>query len=464
MTRPRPVLSPNTGGVIGHWQPTPEPELAAALAAVDAALDRLAATAERRRLLAAAEAALLNRREQLAGWVVREVGKKPAEAAAEVAYAAGFFAAAREALESAVLETRPGSGRRIREVPYGAALLIAPFNDPLAGLARKIAPALAAGAPALVKPSRLAILTAKSLLQVLAEAGLADFVRLVAPAQNDTVAALMADHRIGVVSFTGSTEVGRDIAVRAAGLGTRAILELGGNCPFVVLADADPERALADLLDRKLRSAGQACSAVNRVFVAGNLYADFRAALLDRVARLRTGPSDRPGIDLGPVRTRAAAARLLDLVDAATGAGERLLTGRPALPAADAACTLPLSVVESDGAGVFDRRESFGPALGLRRFDSLDRLLAELAGERQALAAYFHTGDAAALLPRLERLRFGSIGINTVAVQDPAVPTGGFRSAGLGREGGIWGVREFLAPVNLRVGPVAGGADRGRSP
>ena len=449
MTASLPVVSPNTGKAFAHWTPTPSREVEAAVENADRALLRLEARAERVRILEACEAAVLARRKRLADMVVREVGKKPAEADGEVDYAAGFFRAAREALETEAFEVRPGGGRRIREVPYGVALLIAPFNDPLAGLARKIAPALAAGAPSVVKPSRLGILCAGEFKEALKDAG--ETVQWIALERGDAASDLVGDRRIGVISFTGSTSVGRSLAVRAAREGKKAILELGGNCPFVILEDADLDKALDDLLDRKLRCAGQACSSVNRVFVAAPRYALFREALMERVRRLRTGPSDTPGVDLGPVRTGGAMELLHGLVSEARRRGERPLNGMPPHALPDSATVAPLSIVESDGASVFDERESFGPALSIRPFSSFDDLLVRLEGERQALALYFYTGDAAALAPRLGRLRFGSIGINTIAVQDPAVPTGGFWCAGFGREGGIWGVREFLAPVNLRV-------------
>ena len=149
-------------------------------------------------------------------------------------------------------------------MPYRAALLIAPFNDPLAGLTRKIGPALAAGATALVKPSRLGILCADALMESFHEAGAGDFVQLIAPEDNECVEALIADHRIGVISFTGSTGVGRRLAAAAAQEGKRIVLELGGNCPFVICEDAPLDLALDDLMTRKLKAAGQACSSVNR--------------------------------------------------------------------------------------------------------------------------------------------------------------------------------------------------------
>ena len=353
MTVSLPVVSPNTGTTIGHWTPTSGKDVEFALETADRALLRLNSPSERILILKACEAALLSRRERLAEMAVREVGKKREEAAAEIEYAAGFFRAAREALEEQAIDLRPEKGRRVREVPYGTALLIAPFNDPFAGLARKIAPALAAGAPAIAKPSRLGVLCALEFMAALQDAGIRTIVQFIAPERSKAVTDLVADRRIGVVSFTGSTAVGRGIAVRAAEEGKRAILELGGNCPFVILEDADLAQALDDLLERKLRCAGQACSSVNRVFVAEQLFPAFRNALMERVHGLRIGPSDMPGIDLGPVRTRDAVWSLRDLVFEAEGRGERLLNRKPPPPRPESPTLTPLTIVESDGESVF---------------------------------------------------------------------------------------------------------------
>ena len=451
MTVSLPILAPNTGRVFHHWQPTPSAEVARAVEIADRGLDGLEKVERRREILDQCVATLVSGRRTLADLVVQEVGKKPEEALGEVDYAASFLKAARAALDELILERRPEPERLIREVPYRAALLIAPFNDPLAGLARKIGPALAAGATALVKPSRLGILCAQALIESFHEAGARDFIQLVAPEDNGTVEALISDHRIGAVSFTGSTGAGRRLAAAAAREGKRAVLELGGNCPFVVCEDARLDRAIEDLMARKLKAAGQACSSVNRVFVAARRYAEFRDRLMEHAARIVPGPSDGAGVELGPLRTREATRLLSDAVDRAVRGGERLLSQRPGPAPPEAPFLFPFTVVECGDRSWFDTCESFGPVLSIRPFDTLDALLRRMETERHALAAYFHTADSEALLPRLRRLRFGSLGINSTAIQGADVPTGGFRDAGIGREGGIWGVREFLTPINHRM-------------
>ena len=457
MTASLPVFAPNTGLVFDRWQPMRAADVARAVGIADRGLDALEAVETRRDVLGRCAEAMKSRRWTLADLVVREVGKKPDEALGEVDYAASFLDAARTALDEVRFEWQPEPERLVREVPYRVALLIAPFNDPLAGLTRKIGPALAAGATALVKPSRLGILCASALVDCFREAGAGEFVQLVAPEDNALVESLLADHRIGVASFTGSTEAGRRLAAAAAREGKRIILELGGNCPFVICEDADLDLALDDLMIRKLKAAGQACSSVNRVFVAKRRYAEARERLVERAARLRTGPSDEPGVELGPLRTHEATRALNDAVDRALGGGERLLSGTPSIPPPEAPFLFPCTVVECGETSWFDAYETFGPVLSVRPFESLDALLLRMETERHTLAAYFHTAEPEALLPRLRRLRFGSIGLNSTAIQGTDVPTGGFLDAGIGREGGVWGVREFLAPINHRIrGPSAG--------
>ena len=451
MTASFPIFAPNTGLVFDRWQSMSNGEVARALAVVDHGLRGLESIETRRRVLHRCVEALTSRRRGLAELIVQEVGKKPDEAQNEVDYAASFLDAARAALDELSFEWRPEPERLIREVPYRAALLIAPFNDPLAGLTRKIGPALAAGATVLVKPSRLGILCARALMESFHEAGADEFVQLIAPEDNECVEALIADHRIGVVSFTGSTGVGRRLAAAAAHEGKRIVLKLGGNCPFVICEDAPLDLALDDLMTRKLKAAGQACSSVNRVFIAASRYAEVRERLLERVARLETGPSDETGVDLGPLRTLESTRALKDAVDAALRAGERLLSPKPSPVPPGTPFLFPLTVVECDERSWFDAYESFGPVLSIRSFDALDVLLGRMETERHTLAAYFYTADPEGLLPRLQRLRFGSIGLNSTAIQGAEVPTGGFRDAGMGREGGTWGVREFLAPINHRI-------------
>ena len=446
----RAVVSPNDGLVFAHWHPDVDAERQ--LQHLAPGRRSLAGDRQLRRyILDGCIEGLQSARSELAALVVREVGKKPGEADAEIDYAISFLDHCRVLLDGFEFEQAIEPGRVVKNVGLGGAFLICPFNDPVAGLTRKIGPAIAAGCPVIVKPSSLAMLCARAMFEAFRRAGIGNEVQLLATGDPAIAGRVLGHGDIDIVSFTGSTAVGRELAAACAAQGKKAIMELGGNCPFVVFDDSDLGRAVEDLLERKLKAAGQACSSVNRVFVEDGIHAGFRERLMDRVGAVIAGPSDR-GVDLGPVRTREAVGALVDATRLAIVGGERLLTTEPQAVGSDCPFVFPLTVVESEDDSLFDRYESFGPLMSIRRFAGREELLERLSRERHALAAYFYTGTPDALRPRLRGLRFGSIGINSTAIQGAHVPTGGFREAGMGREGGSWGMREFLATVNCRFG------------
>lgn len=450
-TEPRAVISPNDGRVFDEWKPIGDAD-------VSKQLDRLASarcalndsTDLRKTLLDQCVSGLQKARKTLIDLVVKEVAKKPEEADGEVDYAISFLAHCRELLNDFSFEQRLDNGHLIRDVSLAGALLICPYNDPLAGLTRKIAPAIAAGCPVVLKPSSLSMLCAQAMFDAFEKEGVGDEIQLLATSDPHLVQAVLEHEDIGIVSFTGSTEVGRDLAVKCAAAGKKSVMELGGNCPYVVFESADLGLAVEDVVIRKLKAAGQACSSVNRVFVADSIYKEFTERLLDQIAPLRLGPSDS-GVDLGPVRTLAAANRLVDMVADAQTDGERLISNAPSLVHDGEPFLFPFTVVESGQNSLFDARETFGALLSVRPFSDNESLLSRLSRERHALVSYFYTGDPEALLPRLSQLRYGSIGVNSTAVQGPDVPTGGFWEAGLGREGGSWGMREYLTTVNQKM-------------
>lgn len=436
------IISPNTGRPIGHWNPTPDAEIARAIERLPNAMRELADALRRKRLLSELASTLAQRKPALTRIIVDEVGKTPEEAASEVDYAVSFLTYGANVTGHAAERSSRSGDRGLRVVPAGPALLIAPFNDPLAGITRKIAPAIAAGCPAIVKPSSLGDMTARALFEAVDEAGLSGMLTLVNHTDRSVLDRLARAPELRVLSFTGSTETGVALAAAAAGSLKRLVLELGGNNPFLVLDGADIERAVADAIARKIRAAGQACSAENRIYVVAPLFNAFRDRLLDGMAGVTYGASDQ-GVAMGPVRTRAAIAHLEKLTQASAARGAVHSLGTSA--GHQDAWTFAPTVVESDDA--LREQEAFGPLMSITKVASRSDALAIAAAEKQALACYVY-GEVRA--DELAPLRFGSVGLNTTKIQGPDVPTGGFGTAGVGREGSAWGLEEYLTTINER--------------
>jgi succinate-semialdehyde dehydrogenase/glutarate-semialdehyde dehydrogenase len=426
------IISPNTGAVIGQWTPDTGARIEAVLDGLPRAMAELASPETRRAIPSRAIIALDRAREPLAAIIVAEVGKTPSEAADEVDYAQGFL---QHALTQAPDATQGTGERRLRIVPAGPVLAITPYNDPLAGIVRKIAPAIAAGCPVVVKPSGLGHLTAQTLFDALSDAVPTGLVSMVNNTDRDVLDRLLAHPRFRVLSFTGSTPTGLAIAARA-GL-KRLVLELGGNNPFLVLEGADLDRAAADAVARKTRAAGQACSAQNRIYVVASLFNAFRTRFLDRLSAVTFGASDG-GVTMGPVRS----ARDLDRLGA-------LAAGGQAFGACPAPAPFAFGPVVLDDDAPLRHVEAFGPLVSLCPVPDRTAALALAAQEEQALVCYLYGEVSSA---ELAPLRFGSLGINSTRIQGAEVPTGGFRTAGIGREGGAWGLQEFQTTINERWG------------
>jgi len=436
------VISPNSGLPVGDWLPTSEVEIAARLSSLPRGMEILADVKERRQRLENLAAVIAAEKGAFTSLIVAEVGKTPTEAADEVDYAISFITFAAESVDLIESLSEHRGQRVIKAVPAGPALLITPFNDPLAGIARKIAPALACGCPAIVKPSSLSHLTATKFFAGIEKSGLGDVLGLANHTDRSVIDRLVRDPVFRVLSFTGSTSAGMTLAAATAGSLKRLVLELGGNNPFLVVEGADVEHAVADAVARKLRAAGQACSAQNRIYVVESLHATFRDALFARLAAVTYGASDS-GVTMGPVRTHQAVESLRAVATESASTGSVHSFGAPGV--VEAVCAFPPTVVETDAA--LRDHEAFGPLMSVTSVPDRATAFAIAAGETQALACYVY-GETRP--EEISNLRFGSIGVNTTKVQGPDVPTGGFGTAGIGREGGRWGLEEFITTVNQR--------------
>lgn len=451
-----PVVDPATGQAIAEVARAGPTDVTRALDAAAAALASWTATSPRTRadVLSRCHGRLTADSDRLAMLVSRETGKPLVEARAEVAYAADYFRWFADGVERVGGELRiaPNGSHRILTVkrPIGVALLVTPWNFPIAMAARKIAPALAAGCTVVLKPAEDAPLSALALAQILADAGApAGVVNVVTTDQPaGLVAAALGDDRVRKLSFTGSTEVGRQLLGLAASRIVNVSLELGGNNPFLVLDDADVESAVDGALIAKMRNGGQACTAANRFIVDQRIADVFCQALVEALSRLRVGPGTDEATDLGPVINGTQRARIDHAVQATIAAGARLRLGGTVM-AGDGFFYPPtvLADVPCDAEAV--TTEIFGPVASIITVAGEDEAVAVANATTAGLAAYVYAGDLGRALRVAERLHAGMVGLNRGLLSSAAAPFGGVKESGLGREGGLNGIDEYLETMYL---------------
>ncbi|MFF7280660.1 NAD-dependent succinate-semialdehyde dehydrogenase [Streptomyces griseorubiginosus] len=392
---------------------------------------------------------IIARTEDLALLMTLEMGKPLAEARAEVAYGAEFF---RWFSEEAVridggMMTAPDGRNRllVARQPVGPCLLITPWNFPLAMGTRKIGPAVAAGCTIVLKPAPQTPLTSLALAEILTEAGLpAGVLNIVTTTDAaGVVEPLLRGGKIRKLSFTGSTQVGRILLAQCADTVIRTSMELGGNAPLIVFDDADLDVAVEGTMVAKMRNMGESCCAANRIFVHTSVADEFAQRLTARMSALTVGPGTEPGTDVGPLIDLAGRSKAHDLVRDAVKRGATALTGGE-LPEGPG-CFYPPTVLTgiAPDSAIIDN-EIFGPVAAIRTFETEDEAVAAANDTEFGLAAYLFTQNLDRALRVAERLESGMIGINTGLVSNPAAPFGGVKQSGLGREGGLVGIDEFL--------------------
>ncbi|MEU4419887.1 NAD-dependent succinate-semialdehyde dehydrogenase [Actinoplanes sp. NPDC024001] len=438
----------------------PDQGVAEAREAVDAATAAFptwSRTAPRRRseILHRAFQLMLRDRDELARLISRENGKSLTDAAGEVTYAAEFF---RWFAEEAVRPggeygESPAGGTRtlVTHHPVGVAALVTPWNFPAAMATRKIAPALAAGCTAVLKPAAETPLTALAVARLLAEAGLPDGVVTVVTTTDSSgvVGAWLNDERVRKISFTGSTAVGRVLLRHAADRVVNSSMELGGNAPFIVTEDADLDAAVAGAMIAKFRNGGQACTAANRFYVHAAVADEFVARFGARVEKLVVGPA-ADGSDIGPLISAAALQRVERTVTEAVAAGARI--SHQATQSGAAGHFYPPTVLVDVPAGAaILQEEIFGPVAPVTTWTDETELLHAVNDTEYGLAAYVFAGDLARALRLGESIEAGMVGINRGLVSDPSAPFGGVKQSGLGREGAREGLREFQETRYLSV-------------
>jgi len=432
-----------------------------AIAAVDAAQAAFADWAgrsprERAEILRKAYELIVADKERFAALITLENGKALPDSRGEILYAAEFF---RWFAEEAVRNTgevmrSPASGARIlvHHKPAGIGVLVTPWNYPAAMGTRKIGPALAAGCPVVVKPASETPLTMLALMPILEQAGVPKGVVNVLPSRRSgaVVDAMLHDPRVRVISFTGSTEVGRKLLKSAADCVVNPAMELGGNAPFIVCEDADVDAAVGGAVLAKMRNLGEACTAANRFYVHDKVHDAFAEKLAAKMGAMKVGNGLEEGVDVGSLVNRETLDKVVELVDDAVSRGAKVLTGGSLTNGPGFFYPPTVLTNVPDDARCF-KEEIFGPVAALTRFSSEDDVVERANSTEYGLVAYLFTKDVKRGLKLSEKLEFGMVGLNRGLVSDPAAPFGGVKQSGIGREGGHEGLMEFLETQYVSV-------------
>ena len=452
------VTDPATENKVASVASATVDDAKAAVEAAGAAFEGWAARKPRERgeILRKSYELIMRDAERLAKLITIENGKALSDSRGEVAYAAEFFRwYAEEAVRNIGEVSRaPASGARIfvHHKPAGVAVLVTPWNFPAAMATRKIGPALAAGCTVVLKPASDTPLTMLALMPILEEAGLpAGAVNVIPSRQSGkVVAAMLADPRVRVVSFTGSTEVGRTLLHAAADHVVKPAMELGGNAPFIVFEDADIDAAIEGAMIAKMRNMGEACTSANRFYVHEAVHDEFAGKLAARMQALKLGNGLDDGVAVGPLVNAGARQKVMELVDDAVGKGAKILTGGKA--PSGPGHFYPATVLDAvpDSADML-REEIFGPVVAIQTFTSEAEVVKRANDTEYGLVAYLYTGDLGRGMRVSEQLDFGMIGLNRGLVSDPAAPFGGMKQSGIGREGAHEGLMEFLETQYVSV-------------
>jgi succinate-semialdehyde dehydrogenase/glutarate-semialdehyde dehydrogenase len=397
--------------------------------------------------------------DDLARLMTAEQGKPLAEAKGEVAYGASFVEWFAEEAKRVNGETLPtyDNNKRILVIrqPIGVCAAITPWNFPLAMITRKVAPALAAGCPVVIKPAELTPLTALAAAELAIRAGIpAGVINVItADSQNsiDVGKALCASDVVRHLSFTGSTEVGRILMAQSAPTVKKLSLELGGNAPFIVFDDADIDSAVEGAMVSKYRNAGQTCVCANRLYVQDGVYDAFVQKFAAKVKAMKVGNGFEEGVVQGPLIEPAAIEKVEKHLKDAVDKGGRVVTGGHKL---HGQFFEPTVVADANQDMLCAREETFGPLAPVFRFKTEQEAVAMANATEFGLASYFYSRDVGRIFRVSEGLEYGMVGINTGLISTEHVPFGGVKQSGLGREGSQHGIEEYVEMKYLCVGDV----------
>jgi len=449
------VTNPATGEVIASIADGSEADARAATDAAARAFPawRDALPKERAAVLHRWHALMLDNADALGHLISLEQGKPFAEGRGEVLYGASYVAWFADEATRIYGDLIPQQqrGKRMSTVkePAGVVAAITPWNFPLAMIARKIAPALAAGCTVVGKPAEDTPLTALALVMLAHEAGVPPGVlNLIAASRENAVPAVAAwlhDSRVRKITFTGSTPVGKYLARESADTLKKLSLELGGNAPFIVFDDADLEAAVNGLLVSKFRNGGQTCVCPNRVYVQSSVYEKFGDMLARRVAALKVAPATDPAAQIGPMINARAVDKIARHVDDAVSKGARVLAGGKRLTTLGPNYYAPTVLADATSAMQLSCEETFGPVVPLFRFDDEAQAIRAANDTPFGLASYFYSQDVRRIDRVARQLEAGIVGINEGALASEAAPFGGVKESGYGREGSKYGLDDYLS-------------------
>lgn len=444
------VDNPATGRVIATVPSLSAADAQKAIKAARAAFDgwsRLAAK-DRTFLLQRWFSLIVEHADDLAALMTAEQGKPLAEAKGEALYAASFVEWFAEEAKRVYGETipAPGTDKRIvvMKQPIGVCAAITPWNFPAAMITRKAAPALAAGCTMIVKPAEQTPLTALALGVLAQQAGIpAGVFQVITGDAQEIGGVLTASDVVRKLSFTGSTEVGRILMAQSAPTIKKLSLELGGNAPFIVFDDADLDAAVEGALASKYRNAGQTCVCSNRIYVQADIYDAFAEKFVARVAALKVGEGNQPGVTIGPLIDTDAVKKVEDHIADALGKGAKLLIGGKR-HVAGTTFYQPTVLADVTQEMKIAREETFGPVAPLFRFNTEEEVIAMANDTEFGLAAYFYTENVRRTWRVAEALEYGMVGHNSGLISNEVAPFGGVKQSGLGREGSHHGIDEYL--------------------
>lgn len=456
----RTVTNPATGEVIADIANCGQAETRRAIAAAERAQVewRQVPAKEKSRMLRSLFDLMMANQDDLAQIMTLEQGKPLAEAKGEIAYGSAFLEWFAEEAKRIYGDTIPAPSADKRVVivkePVGVVGCITPWNFPNAMLTRKIGPALATGCTVVCKPANATPLSALAIGELAGRAGIpAGVINILAGKTSEIGAEITGNPSVRKVTFTGSTEVGKQLIKECAETVKRTSMELGGNAPFIVFDDADLDAAVEGAVASKYRNAGQTCVCANRMLVQADVYDEFSEKLAARVAKLKVGNGMDEGIEIGPLIDDKAANDVMEMIEEATMSGANVATGGVRLEVGERFVAPTVLTNVTPEMRVF-KEEIFGPVAPLIKFDTEEDGI-RLANQTEfGLASYFYARDVGRIWRVAEGLEFGIVGINEGLISNEAVPFGGMKESGNGREGSKYGCDEYLEIKYLCMGGI----------